>query len=68
MEQGYQLLFRNYIENRISAKEFEDEKQITSSITLRSKEELYYWRIFKSKFNLTEKTLLEIGITNDFKT
>lgn len=65
---GYQLLFGNYIENRISAEEFENEKQISSSITLKSKEELYYWRIFKCNFNLTEKTLLEIGITNDFKT
>lgn len=64
---GSQFLFRNYIENRISAKEFKNKKQITSSITLRSKEELYYWQIFKSKFNLTEKTLLEIGITNNFK-
>jgi asparagine synthase (glutamine-hydrolysing) len=64
---GSQFSFRNYIENRISAKEFKNKKQITSSITLRSKEELYYWQVFKSKFNLTEKTLLEIGITNNFK-
>jgi asparagine synthase (glutamine-hydrolysing) len=64
---GTQFLIRNYIDSEITNEEFENEKQLTPSIKLRSKEELYYWRIFNSKFNLTETSLLEIGITNNFK-
>jgi asparagine synthase (glutamine-hydrolysing) len=62
-----QYLFHNYIEDRISDEEFENQKQISSSFKVRSKEELFYWRIFDSKFNLTEKTLLQIGVSNNFK-
>ncbi len=64
---GTQFLIRNYVNNLIHDNEFESEKQITPSITLKSKEELYYWRIFNSKFNLSEKSLLEIGVTNNYK-
>ncbi|MFW9820786.1 MAG: asparagine synthase-related protein [Candidatus Thorarchaeota archaeon] len=62
-----QFFIRNYVKNKITNEEFEKEKQITPSITLRSKEELYYWRIFNSKFRLSEESLLEIGVTNNFK-
>ncbi|MFW9881747.1 MAG: asparagine synthase-related protein [Candidatus Thorarchaeota archaeon] len=61
-----QYLLHNYIEDTISNEEFEKQKQISSSIKIRSKEELFYWRIFESKFNLTEKTLLQIRVTNNF--
>ncbi len=60
---GSQYLYRNYFEDKISNEDFENHKQITSSIRVRSKEELYYWKIFRSKYNLTEKTLLQINIT-----
>ena len=63
---GTQYLLHNYIEDTISNAEFEKQKQISSSIKIRSKEELFFWRIFESKFNLTEKTLLQIGVTNNF--
>ncbi len=64
---GTQFMIRNYVNTKISNEEFENEKQIMPSITMRSKEELYYWRIFNSKFKLSERSLLEIGITNNFK-
>jgi asparagine synthase (glutamine-hydrolysing) len=64
---GTQFLIRNYVNDLIHDNEFENEKQITPSITLRSKEELYYWRIFYSRFKLSEEALLEIGLTNNFK-
>jgi asparagine synthase (glutamine-hydrolysing) len=64
---GTQFLSRDYFEDKISNEEIENQKQITSSIRIRSKEELYYWKIFKSKFNLTEKTLLQISVANNIK-
>jgi len=64
---GSQFLIRNYAENVISDSEFEAEKNIAPQVTLRSKEELYYWRIFDSKFNPTSLTIENLGITSKFK-
>ncbi|TFF84208.1 MAG: hypothetical protein EU552_01110 [Promethearchaeota archaeon] len=63
---GSEFLLRDHINSIISNSEFEDEKKITENFTLRSKEELYYWRIFKSLFNPTRETISELGITNTF--
>ncbi|TFG07159.1 MAG: hypothetical protein EU539_05770 [Promethearchaeota archaeon] len=64
---GSQFLIRNYLEDKISDEEFENEKQISPGITLRSKEELYYWRIFESKFHPHKDTLSELGITGTYE-
>ena len=64
---GSQFMLREYIRGIISDEEFEEEKQICPSITLRSKEELYYWRIFDDHFNPTLSTLQEIGLTGTFQ-
>ena len=63
---GTQFLLRNLIERVISDEEFNSQKQIAPSLTLRSKEELFYWRIFNSQFNPTKETLSEIGITKNY--
>ncbi|MBY9017928.1 MAG: hypothetical protein KGD66_03755 [Candidatus Lokiarchaeota archaeon] len=60
---GSQFVLRDQIEKIITDEEFEKNKNITSSFSLRSKEELYYWRIFKTKFQPTPETISEIGIT-----
>ncbi|TFF96993.1 MAG: hypothetical protein EU547_05610 [Promethearchaeota archaeon] len=64
---GSQFLIRNYLEDKISDEEFEAEKKISPNIILRSKEELYYWRIFESKFNPHEDTLSELGTTKIYE-
>jgi asparagine synthase (glutamine-hydrolysing) len=64
---GSQFFLRNYFNKEISDEEFETEKQLTSKITLRSKEELFYWRIFESEFNPHQETLSELGITEFFE-
>lgn len=63
---GSEFLLRNYIDSIISDSEFKDEKNITSNFSLRSKEELYYWRIFKSLFNPTLETISELGFTSTY--
>lgn len=64
---GSEFLLRDYITNIISDSEFKEEKKITSNFTLRSKEELYYWRIFNSLFNPTWETISELGITSNYE-
>ena len=64
---GTQFLLRDYIEKQISDEEFYAEKEISEDIILRSKEELYYWRIFQSKFNPTEETIVNLGITSVYE-
>lgn len=63
---GSEFLLRDHINSIITDSEFKDEKQINSNFTLRSKEELYYWRIFKSLFNPTLDTVSELGITSTY--
>ncbi|TFG02755.1 MAG: asparagine synthetase B, partial [Promethearchaeota archaeon] len=64
---GSQFILRDYINKIISNEEFNTEKQVTPSLTLRSKEELYYWRIFNSQFHPTTETLSKIGITENYE-
>jgi asparagine synthase (glutamine-hydrolysing) len=64
---GSQFFLRDHISQMITDIEFDEEKQITPEFPLRSKEELYYWRIFKSKFKPTIGTISEIGITSVFE-
>ncbi len=64
---GSQFILRDQLNKIISDTEFNDEKQITPDFSVRSKEELYYWRIFKSKFKPTLETISEIGITSVFE-
>jgi asparagine synthase (glutamine-hydrolysing) len=64
---GSQFLFKEYISSKISDEEFKEEKNIHNEIILRSKEELYYWRIFEEFFNPTAKTVEKIGLTSNFK-
>lgn len=63
---GIQSLIQDYFEKIITDHEFNAEKQLNSQIIVGSKEELYYWRIFKSKFNLTTETLSEIDLTGNY--
>lgn len=63
---GSEFLLRNHIDNMITDTEFKDDKNINSHFTLRSKEEMYYWRIFKTLFNPTLDTVSELGITNTY--
>ncbi|MFX0132452.1 MAG: asparagine synthase-related protein [Candidatus Hodarchaeota archaeon] len=63
---GTKYLLRNHIESNIKDEEFNSQKQITPSLTLKSKEELFYWRIFNSQFNPTKETLSEIPITKNY--
>ena len=64
---GTQFLLRDYIEKEISDEEFNFEKQSIPFLRLRSKEELYYWKIFNSHYNLNQETLAEIGITANYE-
>jgi len=64
---GSQFILRGYAENIISDEEFMEEKNLLSSFSLRSKEELFYWRIFKKKFNPNLEILSEIGFTGIFE-
>ncbi|MBD3342047.1 MAG: hypothetical protein GF353_23305 [Candidatus Lokiarchaeota archaeon] len=64
---GSQFLLREYIETKITDTEFHKEKKISPKLNLRSKEELFYWRIFDSKFNPTELTVLNLGFTAFFE-
>jgi len=65
---GIHSLIQDYFEKIITDDDFNAEKQLNSQIILGSKEELYYWRIFKSKFNLTAETLSEIDLTGIYDT
>jgi asparagine synthase (glutamine-hydrolysing) len=47
---GSALVFEQIAEREISDREFERERHLPNSITLRSKEELYYYRIWKRFF------------------
>lgn len=64
---GSQFYLRDHFNSVILDEEFEEEKQITPNFTLRSKEELYYWRIFDKTFNPTHKTISNIGITSTYE-
>jgi asparagine synthase (glutamine-hydrolysing) len=50
---GSKDLMANYAENQITNKEFEKEQNICDNLTLRSKEELLYYRIFNNIFGDT---------------
>jgi hypothetical protein len=64
---GAEFILRDNFNKIISDHEFNNEKQITPDFSVRSKEELYYWRIFNSKFNPTLETISELGITSVFE-
>lgn len=64
---GSQFILRDYLEKQITDEEFQNEKEISSDFSLRSKEELYYWRIFNSQFEPTLETISKIGITSVYE-
>ncbi len=64
---GSEFILRDYINTIISDSDFNYEKRITPHFSLRSKEELYYWRIFKNKFKPTLETISELGFTKIFE-
>lgn len=47
---GSALVFEQIAEREISDEEFERERQLPHGLTLRSKEELYYYRIWRRYF------------------
>jgi asparagine synthase (glutamine-hydrolysing) len=47
---GSELVMRDYLQAKISDAEFTKEKEVLPGVYLRSKEELYYWRLFKEFF------------------
>ncbi len=64
---GSQFLLRDYFQTQISDEDFESNRQITPSIAVRSKEELHYWRIFKSIFHPTPATVTHLGLTTCYE-
>ncbi|MBN2152354.1 MAG: hypothetical protein JW839_12960, partial [Candidatus Lokiarchaeota archaeon] len=50
---GSELVMRDYLEAQISDAEFLKEKEVVPGVFARSKEELYYWRVFKDRFELS---------------
>jgi asparagine synthase (glutamine-hydrolysing) len=64
---GCQFMMKDYFNSIISDEEFNTERYINQFITLRSKEELYYWRIFKSKFNLSYESISDLGFTKNYE-
>ncbi|OLS14616.1 MAG: asparagine synthase [Promethearchaeota archaeon CR_4] len=64
---GSQFFLRDYFQNHISDEEFESEKRVTDTLVVRSKEELYFWRIFNSKFHPTPATISQLGFTSSYE-
>ncbi len=64
---GSQFLLRDYFQKQISDEDFEANRQITSKIVARSKEELHYWRIFDSLFHPTPATVGQVGLTSSYE-
>ena len=64
---GSQFLLRDYFQNQISDEEFESEKHVTDTFIVRSKEELYFWRIFDSTFHPTPATISHLGFTSSYE-
>lgn len=63
---GSEFLMRDYINGKISDAEFSTESEIVPKIYVKSKEELFYWRIFKDFFNPKEKFIQELPRTSNF--
>lgn len=63
---GSELLLRDHFEKIISDREFEAEKEITKGVFVKSKEELYYWRIFNKKFDVPETFIRSLPRTSHF--
>ncbi|MHA1731857.1 MAG: asparagine synthase-related protein [Promethearchaeota archaeon] len=64
---GSQFILRDYFETLIDDVDFNENRYITQDFAVRSKEELYYWRLFNDAFSPTEKTISELGITSNFE-
>lgn len=63
---GSEFLMRDYLNKSISDDEFEQEREIFPNQFVKSKEELYYWRIFKEKFNPCEEFIKNLPRTSNF--
>ena len=47
---GSQFFMRDYFNEIITEKDFEDKKEIFPNVFVKNKEELYYWEIFNELF------------------
>ncbi|MFO8017777.1 MAG: asparagine synthase-related protein [Promethearchaeia archaeon] len=63
---GSQFMMRDHFDDLISNEEFEREKEIYKNIKVRSKEELYYWRVFREIFNPTREFIKNLPRTENF--
>ena len=63
---GSELLLRDYFNRLISDREFEAEKEIIKGVIVKSKEELYYWKIFNKEFNVPDDFIRSIPRTSNF--
>jgi len=63
---GSQFMMRDHFNEVISENEFENEKEIIKNVELKSREELYYWRIFKEQFNPTKNFIKNLPRTENF--
>ncbi len=65
---GSQFIMRDYLNERISDDEFETEREIFPGVLAKSKEELYYWRIFQDEFGVPETFVRTLPRTKFFIT
>ncbi len=63
---GSELVMRNYLQARISDTEFAKEKEVLPGVHMRSKEELYYWRVFEEYFKPSVDFVRNMPRTNQF--
>jgi asparagine synthase (glutamine-hydrolysing) len=63
---GSEFLMRNFLNQTISDAEFAKEKEIFPGQFVKSKEELYYWRIFQELFKPKEKFIKNLPRTSVF--
>ncbi len=63
---GSELVMRDYLQARISDAEFAKEKEVLPGVHVRSKEELYYWRVFEEYFELSADFIRQIPRTSQF--
>nr|MDO8083809.1 asparagine synthase-related protein [Candidatus Sigynarchaeum springense]MDO8119540.1 asparagine synthase-related protein [Candidatus Sigynarchaeota archaeon] len=63
---GSELVMRDYLETQISDAEFFKENEIAPGVFARSKEELYYWRVFDECFKPSDDFVKKMPRTEEF--
>nr|MDO8110753.1 asparagine synthase-related protein [Candidatus Sigynarchaeota archaeon] len=63
---GSEFVMRDLVTSKISDDEYAREREIFPGIFIKSKEELYYWRIFRDLFNPTDSFIRNLPRTANF--